>query len=92
LPFELFKIPKTAPKLMHLGGNSEIQKSEFQPLSKDQSRSLFFKTQIKEVQISKRRQIPLNTPWQTLDASLHGLTHPWHGFTSGLNLVTLPPL
>jgi hypothetical protein len=77
---------------MHLGGNSEIQKSEFQPLSKDQSRSLFFKTQIKQVQISKRHQIPLKTPWQSLDASLHRLTHPWHGFTSGLNLVTLPTL
>jgi hypothetical protein len=71
LPFELFKIPKSVAKLMHLG---EIQKSEFQPLSKDQPRSLFFKTQIKQVQISKWRQIPLNTPWQTLDSSLHRLT------------------
>jgi hypothetical protein len=74
---------------MHLG---EIQKSEFQPLSKDQPRSLFFKTQIKQVQISKWRQIPLNTPWQTLDSSLHRLTRSWHGFTPGLDLVTLPPL
>jgi hypothetical protein len=77
---------------MHLGENSEIQKSEFQPLSKDQSRSLFFKTQIKQVQISKWCQIPLNTPWQCLETSLHRLTHPWHGFTLGLNLVTLPLL
>jgi hypothetical protein len=74
---------------MHLG---EIQKSEFQPLSKVQSRSLFFKTQIKQVQISKWRQILLNTPWQSLEISLHHLTRSWHGFTSGLNLVTLPPL
>jgi hypothetical protein len=74
---------------MHLG---EIQKSEFQPLSKDQPCSLFFKTQIKQVQISKWRQIPLNTLWQSLETSLHRLTRSWHGFTSGLDLVTLPPL
>jgi hypothetical protein len=74
---------------MHLG---EIQKFEFQPLSKDQSCSLFFKTQIKQAQISKWHQIHLNTPWQSLETSLHRLTRSWHGFTSGLNLVTLPPL
>jgi hypothetical protein len=59
---------------MHLGKNSEIQKSEFQPLSKDQPRYLFFKTQIKQVQIAKSHQIPLNTPWQSLETSLHCLT------------------
>jgi hypothetical protein len=74
---------------MHL---EEIQKSEFQPLSKDRSRSLFFKTQIKQVQISKWRQILLNTSWQSLETSLHRLTCSWHGFTSGLNLMTLPLL
>jgi hypothetical protein len=59
---------------MHLEKNSEIQKSEFQPLSKDQPRSLFFKTQIKQVQIAKWRQISWNPPWQSLETSLHRLT------------------
>jgi hypothetical protein len=74
---------------MHLG---EIQKSEFQPLPKDQSRSLFFKTEIKQVQISKLCQIPLKTPWKNLNSNQFHLTQFWRSFTSGLNLVTLPPL
>jgi hypothetical protein len=42
--FEFSKIPKSAHELMPYGKNSEIQKSEFQPLSEDLLRSLFFKT------------------------------------------------
>jgi hypothetical protein len=77
---------------MHLGEIQKFRNLNFSPLSKDQPRSLFFKTQIKQVKISKWCQIPLNMPWQSLETSLHHLTWFWHGFTSGLDLVTLPPL
>jgi hypothetical protein len=43
--------------------NSENSEPEFRPLPKDQLCSLFFKTQIHKVQISKWRQTTLNTPW-----------------------------
>jgi hypothetical protein len=89
---------------MHLGEiqNSEIQKSEFQPPPKDQSCSLFFKTQIKQVQTSKLCQIPLNTPWKSLNSNQFHLTRFWCRFTSGITLwhyhlcdtttlCTLPP-
>jgi hypothetical protein len=34
LPFELFKIPKTAPKLMHLGEIQKFRNLNFSPLPK----------------------------------------------------------
>ena len=75
-------------------GKSEIQISEFlkfRPLSKDQLRSLFFETQSQEIQISKLCQIPLNTPWKSLNSNQIHLTRFWRSLTSGPDILTLAP-
>jgi hypothetical protein len=48
-------------------GNSEFWILNFRTLSKDQLRSLFFKTQSQEVQISKLCQISLNMLWKIFE-------------------------
>jgi hypothetical protein len=57
----------------------ENSESEFWPLPKDQLCSLFFKTRIHKVQISKWRQTTLNTPWWSLRNFLNRLTWSWRG-------------
>jgi hypothetical protein len=77
---------------MHLGEIQKFRNLNFSPLPKINLVLCFFKTQIKQVQISKLCQIPLNTPWKSLNSNQFHLTQFWRSFTSGLDLVTLPPL
>jgi hypothetical protein len=64
-------------------GNSEFRILNFRTLSKDQLRSVFFKTQSQEVQISKLCQISLNTLWKILNSNQIHLTRFWHSFDLG---------
>jgi hypothetical protein len=66
---EFRKIPKKTPQAKISMGNSENSETEFLPLHKVQSCSLFSKTQIHKTQILKWRQITLNILWQSLKSN-----------------------
>jgi hypothetical protein len=70
------------------GRNSEIQKTKFQTFPKVQMCSLFSKTQILEVQISKWRQNTLGTLWRSLRSNPNHLTRLDTGFVSVWTVLT----
>jgi hypothetical protein len=64
---------------------------KFRTFSKDQLRSLFFKTENQEVQIPKLCQISLNTLWKILNSNQIHLTRFWRSLTLGPGILTLAP-
>jgi hypothetical protein len=91
LLFELFKIPKIAPKLMHLGKIQKFSNLNFSPLSKINLVSLFQNSN----QTSPNIKVVPNSPEHALEKfelKPNSFGTVLAQFYLGTHLVTLPPL